>query len=342
MSSVPRFSIVIPLFNRELLIRDTLDSLLRQTLPDWEAIVVDDGSTDHSCETVREYSQSDPRIKLLHRTADRIKGPSACRNIGFENAQGQYVYYLDSDDLLERRFCENASKTFEKNPSIDFLGVQCIYFSGEVQKLFQTDFPLLFHDDDIRTHYLEKTLWLQTESFCWKKSFLDSFPRHWPEDQRVGEDRVCYYRILTRPCHGLWEQDAVQVYHRTGKTGAGQHNQLTSQINRNSALASERVLTAQRLIDAFRDSEALTSSSQTLLLDNTLYALRDLLSCNHIQAAKDCFRLLRTFAHESNRPEFIRKGTWYMRLRCLFRLYRIPLIEKSFMNVRRFLKGKRG
>ena len=222
----PRFSIIIPLFNREILVRDTIDSLLNQTDSDWEAILVDDGSTDRSREVVREYAQQDTRIRLFERAPDRTKGPSACRNIGFENARGQLVYYLDSDDLLEKHFCENAGRAFLEDPSLDFLGVQCVYFSGSVRDLVQKEYPVPTHDDCIRSYYLEKTLWVQSESFCWKKSFLERFPRHWPEDQRVGEDRVCYYRILTHPCKGAWGKGTVQVYHRTGKPRT-ENDQLT-------------------------------------------------------------------------------------------------------------------
>ena len=339
--STPLFSIIVPLFNRDILVRDTLDSLLRQTIPDWEAIIVDDGSADRSCETVQEYSQKDSRIRLFYRPADRTKGPSACRNFGFENASGSYIYYLDSDDLLEKRFCENAARAFRTNPNLDFLGVQCVYFSGRAHELLQKDFPIQSHDDEIRSHYLEKTLWLQTESFCWKKSFLDLFPRHWPEDQRVGEDRVCYYRLLTSPCKGAWEQDVIQVYHRTGKTENGTSDQLTPQINRNPVFAAERVLTVGRLIDAFRDSHSLTPSSEVLLLNNALSTLRGVLSYNHTVLAEECFHRLVDFARETNRIDFIRKAQWYIRFKLLFRIHRIPIIEMCYGHFRCLLKGKK-
>lgn len=337
----PVFSIIIPLFNREELVRETLDSLLIQTFSDWESLVVDDGSTDRSRETVSEYAQRDSRIRLLERPADRLKGPSSSKNFGFEHARGTLIYYLDSDDLLEKHFCENAVKTFAANPSADFIGVQCIPFSGDSQEAASKTYPREFPDGDIRSHYLEKTLWVQTETFCWRKKFLDRFPRHWPEDQRVGEDRVCYYRILTQSCTGVWPSENVQVLHRSGSVSAGVKDQLTPQINRRRDLAAQRVLTAERLIEAFRKSDRLNPVSETLLLDNALFCLRGVLSYNHRDLASRTFSLITQFANETNRPEYIRKAKRYIRLRTLFRFHRIPAVERLVSRTKRLLKGKK-
>ena len=174
----PLFSIVIPLFNREKLVIDTINSLLAQTEKSWEAIFVDDGSTDRSREVVRKYAEQYTGITLLERPSERKKGPSACRNIGFHQARGEFIFYLDSDDLLEKHFCENASRAFRENPKLDFLGVQCVYFSTTVEELLRHTYPAEPHSDDIRTHYLEKSPRVQSESFCWRKTFLDRYPNH--------------------------------------------------------------------------------------------------------------------------------------------------------------------
>ncbi len=332
----PVFSIIIPLFNREKLIVDTIGSLLAQSETNWEALIVDDGSTDRSREVVRQYSDQDPRIILLERPAERRKGPSACRNIGFESARGDYIFYLDSDDLLEEHFCENAAFEFREDPELDFLGVQCIYFSMNTDELLDHSYQPDFHDDEIKVHYIEKSLRVQTESFCWRKSFLDRYQNHWPEDQRVGEDRVCYYRILTRPCFGSWAKSKVQVFHRSGNPSGIENDQLTPQVNRNPQYAKERTLTAKRLIDAFIDSDALSSASEKLLLDNALCTLRGVLSYNHTDIAKDAFQQIVSFANRVNRPEYLRKAKTYMRLAWVFRFHRIPFVEKCYRIIRGF------
>lgn len=93
-------SIIIPIYNRELLIRETLDSIVAQTYTNWECIIIDDGSTDESKKVVLEYVDSDHRFSLYDRPIEKRKGPSSCRNYGFENSKGDYVQFFDSDDLM--------------------------------------------------------------------------------------------------------------------------------------------------------------------------------------------------------------------------------------------------
>jgi glycosyltransferase involved in cell wall biosynthesis len=90
---MPLFSTVIPAYNRATLIRATLDSVLAQDLPDQEVIVVDDGSTDGTVETLVSYGS---RIRVLQQ---RNSGPAVARNLGIKHATGRYIATLDSDDL---------------------------------------------------------------------------------------------------------------------------------------------------------------------------------------------------------------------------------------------------
>jgi glycosyltransferase involved in cell wall biosynthesis len=86
------FSVLVPVYNRDGLIRGTLDSVFAQDYEDYEVIVVDDGSTDETVSVLREY---DDRITLLQQ---ENKGPGAARNAGIKVATGEYVVFLDSDD----------------------------------------------------------------------------------------------------------------------------------------------------------------------------------------------------------------------------------------------------
>lgn len=332
-------SIVTPIYNREELIRETLDSLLNQTSPDWECLVVDDGSTDRSRETVADYADRDSRIRLLERPGDRTKGPSACRNIGFDHGRGDSVFYLDSDDLLEKNFCENVSNQFSADPQLDFIGVQCVKFVRSIEHLKGGNFKRLSHAAAIRDHYLYETLDVQSETFCWRRSFLDRFPRHWPEDQRVGEDRVCYYRMMTTPCVGAWDDDTIQVLHRTKSVSHGRSDQLTARINIDPELAAQRLMTADRLVGAFRAAGVLDERNVDLLLDNYLVCLRGFLSFRHLNPAARCAENLIALAEEFHRPGAIRTARRYFRLKGLFRFHRIPAVAKTYSTIRRFVTG---
>ena len=92
------FSIIIPVYNVESFLRECLDSVLKQTFPDWEAICVNDGSTDQSASILEEYSEKDIRFKIISQANG---GLSSARNSGLKVAKGDYVLFLDSDDWLE-------------------------------------------------------------------------------------------------------------------------------------------------------------------------------------------------------------------------------------------------
>tara|TARA_Y100001001_G_scaffold123963_1_gene122351 strand:+ start:2461 stop:3222 length:762 start_codon:yes stop_codon:yes gene_type:complete len=94
---MPCFSIVTPLFNSEKFISRAIDSVLSQTLSDWEMIIVDDCSKDESVIIVNSYVQADPRIKLIEMPNN--SGPAAARNIAIKSAIGRYIAFLDSDDV---------------------------------------------------------------------------------------------------------------------------------------------------------------------------------------------------------------------------------------------------
>ncbi|MDT0677449.1 glycosyltransferase family 2 protein [Autumnicola musiva] len=113
----PKISIVIPTFNRAHIIKDTLDSVLRQTFKNWECLVVDDGSNDDTGKLLKNYEQIDRRIKYIIRPENRKKGANTCRNIGIEKSKGQYVQFLDSDDLLASDKLEIQLKMLETSGS---------------------------------------------------------------------------------------------------------------------------------------------------------------------------------------------------------------------------------
>lgn len=90
-------SIIVPLFNSELYLNDCVQSILSQDYPNWELILIDDGSTDNSGSICRNFTAKDHRIKYVR---CENKGPSHARNLGLDMIQGEYVMFVDSDDQL--------------------------------------------------------------------------------------------------------------------------------------------------------------------------------------------------------------------------------------------------
>ncbi|WP_181256378.1 glycosyltransferase family 2 protein [Marinilabilia salmonicolor] len=113
-------SIIIPNYNKANFIQKTIQSVIAQTHENWEAIIVDDGSTDQSIEIIKQYCKQDKRFRLFERNR-QPKGGSTCRNIGLKNAQGNYTMFLDSDDILTPNCLSNRLNHIKQNPDHHFL-----------------------------------------------------------------------------------------------------------------------------------------------------------------------------------------------------------------------------
>jgi glycosyltransferase involved in cell wall biosynthesis len=98
-----KVSVVIPSYNYSAYISDAIDSIMAQTYPHWEIIVVDDGSRDNTAEVVAQYTAQDSRIKYHYQ---QNQGLSAARNTGISLAQGEYIQLLDADDYISKRKLE--------------------------------------------------------------------------------------------------------------------------------------------------------------------------------------------------------------------------------------------
>lgn len=114
-----RFSVIIPVFNVESYLRDCLDSVLNQTCADWEAICVNDGSTDNSAEILTEYALKDGRINIITQSNG---GLSAARNAGMRAAKGDYILFLDSDDWLETSALQTLTENLDGEDMLCFSG----------------------------------------------------------------------------------------------------------------------------------------------------------------------------------------------------------------------------
>ncbi len=140
----PFFSIVIPTYNRKATIKNTIESILQQSFKDYEILVIDDGSTDGTFESLTDYYSVNPAIKIIHQ---ENKERGAARNNGFQHAQGVYVIFLDSDDLLLSGHLKALSEKIEEQKKPDFICTKYeLYRNG---KTYSSDIQHLqegFHD----------------------------------------------------------------------------------------------------------------------------------------------------------------------------------------------------
>lgn len=114
-----KVSIVIPFYNKLEFLKEMVDSIINQSYQEWELLLVNDGADENTLNYVNIVSSSDSRIRVINR--HRLpKGAQTCRNIGLDNAIGEYICFFDSDDIVLPHCLQNRINYMDNNPNIDF------------------------------------------------------------------------------------------------------------------------------------------------------------------------------------------------------------------------------
>lgn len=121
-------SIIVPTYNRADLLGLAIKSVISQSCKDWELLIIDDGSTDNTRSVVAEFTQKDDRIKYFYQ---ENKGQGAARNVGIQNAQGEFIAFLDSDDEWLPKKLEDQVAFLDKHPEYDFCYTADVIFHSD-------------------------------------------------------------------------------------------------------------------------------------------------------------------------------------------------------------------
>jgi len=185
-------SIVIPLFNKEESIRYCLNSVFKQSYTNFELIIVNDGSTDKSPEIISEFVR-DKRLRLIHQSN---KGVSAARNEGIRQSNGNWICFLDADDVWDKNYLSNVSKLIKKYPQASMIG-HAYYQMNTNNILIDFGLPPKFEGyiEDYFSHVSSKrrTLYF-TSATCVQRSVFDEIGGF---DKRIrrGQDLDMWFRI---------------------------------------------------------------------------------------------------------------------------------------------------
>ena len=171
----PKISIIMPIYNSENFIKESLNSLINQTFKNFELICVNDGSTDNTLNILREYEKKDERIKIINQ--DNM-GAGIARNVGMKNAKGDYLMFLDSDDIFEQKMLEELFITFITN-NVDIVICNSINFNSE-NKLFTKNYLIsnkkinkTFSSFDIKKDFFNLFIWWPWDKI-FKKKFIEN------------------------------------------------------------------------------------------------------------------------------------------------------------------------
>jgi len=135
--SLPVISIIMPAYNSSKYIIESIESVLQQTFSNWELLIVNDGSTDNTAEIVRKFVDLDERIKLFNKPNGGI---ASSRNYGFANAKGDFIAYLDHDDLWTSEKLALQVEAFSMRNEVDVIfGNGIVFYSNAIQESYRYD-----------------------------------------------------------------------------------------------------------------------------------------------------------------------------------------------------------
>jgi len=183
-------SVVIPVLNREDTIERCLDSIVRQSYADLDIIIIDDGSTDKTCEICAGYVNRDERIRLL--TGSKT-GVATARNLGIENAKGEYLTFIDSDDFVDPDYIRLL---FESVDGQDFIMSVCNYCEVRGNK---RENRVLYNKSEVCTaDYIDDFLYNRVQGgLCWGKLYRHDILKTMFEDFSYCEDVLFVFNYLS-------------------------------------------------------------------------------------------------------------------------------------------------
>ncbi len=179
MSTKPRFSIVIPTYNRANSVEQTLAGCFAQSFKDFEIVVVDDGSSDNTLEVLQNIN--DDRLVVV---AQENAGPAAARNHGMRKSSGEYIAFLDSDDVWFPDFLQQANDAYEQNPHQVLYG-QIIVDRGVGRYWVKPDIAM-GKDESIFDYLYIKGCFIQTSTMVMPATLRETVT--WDENVTFGDN----------------------------------------------------------------------------------------------------------------------------------------------------------
>lgn len=207
-------SIIMPIYNRAHLIKETVESIMNQSHTMWECIIVDDHSTDNTWDTLLEIVRLDSRFSIYKRPDHIKKGASTCRNYAVSKSKGDYIQFFDSDDIMHP---EHLKSKFENIKDKDLVICKLKSFTGTFNKdMFSLKSKSLKDTQDVFQDFVTGSLPIMMVAPLWKK---DAIIKHLPfrEDMEIFEDHEIYARALFK-LKKLQIVDENHIFYRVGES----------------------------------------------------------------------------------------------------------------------------
>ncbi|WP_439490600.1 glycosyltransferase family A protein [Algoriphagus sp.] len=249
-SQDPLVSILIPVYNKASYIKETLESALKQTYPNTEIILVNDGSTDSSLEILKTYIEKYPdKITLIDQ---ENQGVSLATNQGIQAAKGEYIQFLDADDLLSPNKIANQISLLDSQP--ESVIVTCEWRMFQDDSKISTSIPYGVFQDfesglDLLLRFWNHQEMMQPAAYLTHRSLIEK-AGPWDESLTINQDGEFFARVLMHADQVLFESKGKVFYRTPGESNVSQQKSEEAMY---SLLQSYRCY--EREVLKFEDSE---------------------------------------------------------------------------------------
>lgn len=229
--NTPIVSVIMPVYNGQAYVRAAIDSVIKQKFPNWELIVVDDGSTDGTFEVVRQIARTEPRIKLFRQK--NSGGPASPKNQGIKKARGEFICFIDQDDLYNVEKLGTEVEILLENPECDVIFGDMLVFNDGQRP--ETGFRYLGPEwikraadflerkennvycctNDFYSFMSSEVTSVTTQTVMIRRKVLMEQEGPFDETLRVSDDIDLWFRLAKKYC--LFYIDKILAYYRRHK-----------------------------------------------------------------------------------------------------------------------------
>lgn len=209
----PKISVIVPVYKAEKYLHRCVDSILAQTFTDFEVLLIDDGSPDHSGEICDEYAKKDSRVRVFHKENG---GVSSARNMGLDYAEGNYVMFVDSDDWISN---ECLYKTVDKLNGADVLQFGFTRNEQEINKSNIYQEVTLSVAKYLSTRIINVCVWGNLIN----NLLIQKHKIRFDECLRLGEDQLFIFKCIA--CSNLITRTNLLLYYYQDNPDGAMHNE---------------------------------------------------------------------------------------------------------------------
>ena len=321
---MPKVSVIVPIYNVEKYLNRCIDSILNQTFTDFELILVDDGSPDRSGKICDEYAEKDDRVKVIHK---QNGGVSAARNTGIDEAVGEYIMFVDSDDYIDSMMLQVMFS--EKSEDVILSGLKYVDMDGNLIKEYkENEFSAIGQNLFIEEYYIDmnkKCILNGPYNKLFKRSIIKENNIKFNESISICEDGLFVVNFLQ---HCKTFSNINEAYYNYVQYAQGS---LMSKYNANAFNACELLYNAKiKFININNKKDILKSEIDNEILRlfisffSQIYSRSDMNFADKYNAAKNAiknktFKMLLNNSNE-NKPK-IKLMKIAIKLKCIFLIH---------------------